>query len=75
MKRGGCREEIFRDHQDWARFLVTLTEACAKAGWQIHAFRLRPNHCHLVVETPQANLVANAWKALLTFHIKTRRTK
>jgi putative transposase len=38
--------------------LTTLGEACAKTGWQVHALCLMPNHFHLVVETPQANLVA-----------------
>ena len=58
MNRGDRREEIFRDDQDRARFLETLAEACAKTGWQVHAFCLMPNHFHLVVETPQPNLVA-----------------
>ena len=30
----------------------------AKPGWQVHALCLMPNHFHLVVETPGANLVA-----------------
>ena len=38
-------------------FLTTLTEACDKTEWQIHAYCLMRNHFHLVVETPQANLV------------------
>jgi putative transposase len=43
------------DRQD---FLKTLAEACQKTGWQAHAWCLMPNHFHLVVETPNANLVA-----------------
>jgi REP element-mobilizing transposase RayT len=42
-------------------FIVTvvgLWEACLKTEWQVHAFCLMPNHFHLVVETPRANLVA-----------------
>jgi REP element-mobilizing transposase RayT len=39
------------------RFLTTLGEACAKTFWQVHVFCLMPNHFHLVVETPRANLV------------------
>ena len=58
MNRGDRREPIFKDDQDRQRFLETLTEACARTGWQIHAYCLMPNHFHLVVETPQANLVA-----------------
>ncbi len=51
------QEDIFRDEQDRARFLDTLSEACAKTNWQVHAFCLMRNHFHLVVETPQPNLV------------------
>jgi hypothetical protein len=37
MNRGDRREEIFRDALDRRLFLATLTEACGKTPWQIHA--------------------------------------
>jgi REP-associated tyrosine transposase len=43
---------------DRQRFVETLGGACVKTGWQVHAYVLMPNHFHLVVETPQPNLVA-----------------
>ena len=58
MNRGDRREPIFKDDADRQRFVETLAEACAKTGWQVHAYVLMPNHFHLVVETPQPNLVA-----------------
>ena len=58
MSRGDHREAIFGDDTDRHTFLATLGEACAKTRWQIHAYCLMGNHFHLVVETPQANLVA-----------------
>ena len=58
MNRGDRRELIFHDDEDRRQFLSTLGETCGKTGWQIHAFCLMPNHFHLVVETPQGNLVA-----------------
>jgi len=58
MSRGDRREPIFKDDEDRQRFLDTLGEACGKTGWHVHAFCLMPNHFHLVVETPQGNLVA-----------------
>ncbi len=58
MNRGDQREAIFQDDEDRERFLATLGEACQKTEWQVHAFCLMSNHFHLVVETPQANLVA-----------------
>jgi REP element-mobilizing transposase RayT len=58
LNRGDRREAIFRDDRDREMFLETLGEACLKTGWEIHAWCLMSNHFHLVVETPQANLVA-----------------
>ena len=58
LNRGDQRENIFKDDQDRKKFLGTLGEACAKTEWQVHAYCLMRNHFHLVIETPQANLVA-----------------
>jgi putative transposase len=58
MNRGDRREPIFKDDEDRRCFLTTLGGACAKTGWQVHALCLMGNHFHLIVETPQPNLVA-----------------
>ena len=58
MDRGDRREDIFYDDVDRQDFLKTLAEACQKTGWQVHAYCLMRNHFHLVMETPNANLVA-----------------
>ncbi len=57
MNRGDQREDIFRDDDDRRRFLCTLGEAYGKTQWQEHAYCLMRNHFHLVLETPQPNLV------------------
>ena len=57
MNRGDRREVIFLDDVDRRCFLQTLSEACEKTRWQVHAYCLMGNHFHLVVETPQPNLV------------------
>ena len=57
MNRGDQREDIFRDDEDRQSFLSTLGEACGKTEWQVHAYCLMRNHFHLVLETPQPNLV------------------
>ena len=62
MSRGDRRENIFLDDVDRHDFIKTLAEACQKTGFQVHAYCLMRNHYHLVVETPNANLVAGmAW--------------
>src|SRR6266478_6124456 len=58
MGRGIHRDVVFRSKNDRELFLKTLGEACSKTDWQVHAWCLMGNHFHLVVETPQANLVA-----------------
>ncbi len=57
MSRGDRREPIFSDDKDRQQFLATLGQTCRKTGWQVHAYCLMSNHFHLVVETPQPNLV------------------
>ena len=58
INRGDRQEEIFLDDQDRRRFPETPGEACAKTGWQIHAYCPMGHHFHLVVETPRAKLSA-----------------
>jgi putative transposase len=58
MNRGDRREPIFRNDKDRLGLLDTLAEACGKTAWQVHALCLMLNHFHLVMETPQPNLVA-----------------
>ena len=58
MSRGDRRENVFPDDVDRQDFLKTLAETCQETGFQVHAYCLMPNHFHLVVETPDANLVA-----------------
>jgi REP element-mobilizing transposase RayT len=73
MNRGDRREPIFRDDADRKRFLATLGEAYAKREWQVHALCLMPNHFHLVVETPQGNLVAGMKWLLGTYTARFNR--
>ena len=58
MCRGGRREAIFVDEADREMFLATLAEMCARSGMRVHSYVLINNHSHLLLETPEANLVA-----------------
>jgi putative transposase len=57
MARGNRREAIFKDEVDRRRFVESLGEACAMTGWRVHAWVLLSNHYHLMIETPEPNLV------------------
>jgi REP element-mobilizing transposase RayT len=76
MRRGDRREDLFWDDVDRQDFLKTLAEACPKTGFQVPADCLMRNHFHLVLETPNANLVAGmAWLlSTYTIRLKHRHT-
>src|SRR5260370_675421 len=62
MRRGDRREKIFLDDIDRQDFIKSVAKASQKTGWQVHAYCLMPNHYHVALETPEANLVAGmAW--------------
>ncbi len=56
MNRGRRQEEIFRNDQDFMLFKDLLKESTELWGVNICAYTLMPNHYHLLVQTPQANL-------------------
>ena len=57
MSRGDRVAAIVRNDDDRVLFMGTLGDACARTGWRIHAYVLMGNHYHLLLETPEANLV------------------
>jgi putative transposase len=54
--RGNDRQKIFLNDTDRELFLETLGQVVSRYGWICHAYCLMPNHYHLLVETPKANL-------------------
>lgn len=58
MARGNQGKAIFADELDRELWVKTLGEVCEKTGWWIHAYVLMANHYHLLLETPEGNLVA-----------------
>ena len=58
MCRGDRREAIFGGEADREMFLGTLAEMCGRTGIWIHSYVLMSNHYHLLLETPEPNLVA-----------------
>jgi len=73
VNRGNGGQRVFRDDADRELFLNILGEACAKTGWRGLAWCLLPDEFHLVVETPQPNLVAGMKWFLGTYTIKFNR--
>ncbi len=58
MARGDGGRDVFEDYRDRFKWLERMGEVCEKYGWRVHVYVLMGNHFHLLLETPQPNLVA-----------------
>jgi REP element-mobilizing transposase RayT len=67
MARGDGGKTIFETDEDRVVFVSRLGEASISHGWRVHAWVLMGNHFHLLLETPQPNLVAGMKWLLGTF--------
>ena len=56
--RGNARADIFVDDEDRRLFLDLLGREISQQGWRCYAYCLMDNHYHLLIETPEPNLVA-----------------
>ena len=60
--RGNECKAIYRDDRDRRRHLETIEQVAERFGVVIHAYCLMPNHYHLLLQTPRANISsAVAW--------------
>lgn len=57
MCRGNQSRDIFQGQEDADLFVRCLGEMCARNQAVVHAWCLMKNHYHLLLETPQGNLV------------------
>jgi len=58
MARGEGGKNVFDDETDRKVWLERMGQACGKYGWRGHAWVLMGNHFHILLETPEPNLVA-----------------
>lgn len=56
--RGNARQKIYFDDADRHLFLDLCGREIGQQGWRCYAYCLMDNHYHLLVETPEPNLVA-----------------
>ena len=56
MNRGRRGEDIFLDDQDYIMFTELLRETSEMWNIRIAAYCLMPNHYHMLVQTPDANI-------------------
>ena len=56
INRGQRQDAIVEDDRDREHFLSFLERMVNLFGVRLHGFCLVIHHCHLVIETPEANL-------------------
>jgi REP element-mobilizing transposase RayT len=57
MARGDGGKDVFEDDKDRFAWTDLLEKAHGRFGWRVHAWVLMGNHFHLLLETPEPNLV------------------
>ena len=58
INRGNYRHPVFNSVGAASAFEQTLWSTLRRFEWHLHGYTLMPNHFHLAVETPMANLSA-----------------
>lgn len=56
FSRGNQKQPIVLSDEDRCYFINCIRSACRKFGAIVHVYCLMPNHFHLFLETPRANL-------------------
>ena len=56
MNRGRRAEQIFHDRKDYQAFVQLLGDTSEMWNLRVSAYCLMPNHYHLLVQTPDANI-------------------
>ena len=75
MSRGNYRKELFLRQNTGEAFERCLFEAVDRCGWKLHAHVVMSNHFHLVVETPEPNLVVGMKWLQSTFATRFNRLR
>jgi len=55
--RGNERKKIYLDNSDRIKFLEILEDYHDRLGIVVHSYVLMNNHYHIVIETPEGNLI------------------
>jgi len=71
--RGNERKPIFRDDEDRRRFLTAVEEMAVQFTVDVLVFCLMPNHYHLVIRTPRANLSQSMGWLQTTYTVRFNR--
>ena len=70
FSRGNYRTAIFADPGAVRSFLNALEATIVRAGWEVYAFAIMPNHFHLMIRAPRANLSRGMHLLLSAFSLR-----
>lgn len=68
--RGNYRAPIFADDGAAQSFLRALEATVRRAGWEVYAYAIMPNHFHLMLRVPRANLSRGMHLLLSAFALR-----
>lgn len=68
--RGNYRTDIFADRGAAGSFLTSMYESTLRSGWHLYTFAVMPNHFHMMLRTPRANLARGMHLMLSGFAIR-----
>lgn len=64
---------LFEQDGAIAAFLEAMFETTVRFKWEVYAYAIMPNHYHLCIRTPDANLSAGMHRLLSAFSIRFNR--
>lgn len=70
FSRGNYRQPIFQDQKAAQVFLKLLEETVIRTDWHVYAYAVMPNHFHMVVKAPRANLSRGMHLLLTSFSLR-----
>ncbi len=70
FSRGNYRTAIFADPGAVRSFMNALEATIVRAGWEVYAFAIMPNHFHLMIRAPRANLSRGMHLLLSAFSLR-----
>jgi REP element-mobilizing transposase RayT len=70
FSRGNYRTAIFADPGAVRSFMLALEATIIRAGWEVYAFAIMPNHFHLMIRAPRANLSRGMQLLLSAFSLR-----
>jgi len=70
FSRGNYRTAIFADPGAVRSFMHALEATIVRAGWKVYAFAIMPNHFHLMIRAPRANLSRGMHLLLSAFSLR-----